>query len=167
MKIFIRWTLIGILCLGGIALFTILTSDFDSTQWPTVILATIAGAVLIGLTFYLVETKYIPWRSKRIQNKLASIFDAKPIADNLAEFNMHGITFLVLIEFQLSISKYGNAEIVSFHIPRQQADRMLVKPKFKYILDTCNDIPTYRVYQTNGFGLALAKRRFDKKIDMA
>ena len=165
MKIFTKWTLYGFFFLGTVALFTILTTDFDNKRLPTVIIGVTIGAVLLGLTFYFTETKYIPWRKKRIQNKLTTIFNARPIADNLAEFKIGGLTFIVHIEFRLKMSRYGNSEIVSFHIPRQLVDRLPLKPSFKYEEDTCNDIKTYRVYQTNGFGLKIAERRFNEKLD--
>ncbi|MBK9402321.1 MAG: hypothetical protein IPN36_16205 [Bacteroidetes bacterium] len=165
MKTFAKWTIYGLLFLGSIVIFTILTTDFDNNRLPATIIATSIGSVLLGLTFYLTETKYIPWRKKSIQNKLSKVFNAKPLTDHVAEFNWGGLTFLVHIEFRLSMSKYGNAELVSFHIPRHLIDRLHIKPSFKYEEETCLNTKTYKVYQTNGFGITLAKKRFNEKLN--
>jgi hypothetical protein len=165
MKTFIKWASLGLLFLGGITVFTIFTGDFEPTRLPITIIANLLGGTLLGLVFYLTETKYIPWRKEKLINKLSTIFGAKPISENITKFEFGQFVFLVHIEFKLSISEYGNAEIISFHIPRPIVDKQLIKPDFKYELDNCNGTQTYRVYQTNGLGLILARKRIYEKLN--
>lgn len=165
MKIFVKWTLNGLLFTGGILILTILTGEFDSSNIGVSIAAIIIGALMLGFFFYILEVKYLPRRKIKLTKKLMKVFNAEPVSDEIMRFKVGGIDFYTEVEFDLRISQHAAFEMIRFHIPRHQIDRLPEKPEFKYKEDNCNGIQTYNVYQTNGMGLKLAKRRFEKRIE--
>ena len=165
MKLFLKWTFKAFLLFAAIEGFSILLEGFDKTQVGRSIVAIPIGSVILGLFFYWLEVKYIPWQRKRLTRKLIKIFGAKPISETVAHFKLGSFDFYTELEFNLKIPTHaGNVSIVNFHIPRQQIDRFPVKPDFKLRQAFYNGIATYKIYQTNGLGLKLAKRRFEKKL---
>jgi hypothetical protein len=165
MKSFIKWTLKAILLLAGVVILTMISRGFvKSALWITIIII-LSGSILLGVTFYLVETLYFPKRKKYLSKKIINTFNAKSISENILHFNVGGFDCYVRIEFQLSMSMYsGNVETISFHIPRNQIDNLHHKPDFKFVRDHCNGIETYRIYQTNGFGLTKANKYIQKRL---
>ena len=164
MKTFIKWTLSGLVFLIGITLLSTLTEKFDKSRLGVTTIAIIIGSVALGLLFYFLERKYVPWRKKNISNRLLKLFNANKISDSISTFQLEGFDFIAQIDFHLVMSQYGNTELISFHIPRKQIDVLQSKPDFKLIPDHCNGKETYCVYKTNSWGLGLAKKRIEKKL---
>jgi len=165
MKRFLIWTLKGFILLSAMLIIKALVGEFDKSRLGISIVVILIGSLILGLIFYLLELKFIPWRKQKLMNKLVRIFSSTPISENIAYFKLGGFDFFAEIEFKLEMSEYsGSAEIISFHIPRQQIDRLPMKPDFKFKNDSCNGIETYRVFQTNGLGLKHAKKQFEKRI---
>ena len=167
MKPFFRWTLSAILFLSGIILISVLTDGFDKSRLTITIVAVLFGSILLGLIFYLTETFYFPWRKKRLHLKLEKLFKSIKVSDSIASIQILDWNFLVQLDFRLQMSTIGNLELISFHIPREIFDKKIVRPDFKLVPGNCNGIETYRVYQTNGLGLKLAKKRIENKLTSA
>lgn len=165
MKVFLKWTLTALFFLGGIVLFTLITDAFDTTRIGASLLAVVIGSIALGLIFYLTERVYFPWRKARLQTKLHHLFNSRKISDSVALFHILDWDVLVSIEHHLVMSRTGgNMEQISFHIPQEQVDKKIAKPDFEYVPDHCNGVRTYRIYQTNGLGLRIAKQRIEKKL---
>ena len=165
MKLFFKWTFKAFLLLAAVEGFSILFEGFDKTQIGRLVVGASISSVTLGLLFCLLEVKYIPWKKKSLTKKLIKVFDAEPISETVAYFKLGSFDFYTELEFNLRMSMYaGNVAIVNFHIPRQQIDRFPIKPDFKLRQAFCNGMATYKIYQTNGLGLKLAKRRFEKKL---
>lgn len=164
MKVFIKWTLAGLLFLSVFSLLMILTSDFKPSRIPVVLKTIALGSLGFGVAFYLIETVLIPNRRRIIRNNLIRLFDAKQVHDDLFQLTWGGFDFIVKVEFRLTFSKYHSGEFVSFHLPRTLIDGMNLKPDFQYEPDVCNGVKTYKVLQTRGFFLKRAKRILEEKL---
>ncbi|MCB0761289.1 MAG: hypothetical protein KDC12_07160 [Flavobacteriales bacterium] len=121
------------------------------------------GAIGLGFFFYLIETKFVPFRRKQILKKVIKVFDARVLSDSRAEFGVGGNTVIVDIHFALSLNTYSvQGEVISFHVPKDSVDSLELPKPLTRIEASLDHMPTYRIYQTNGMGLKLAKRRIDR-----
>ncbi|MGB1039545.1 MAG: hypothetical protein ACPGVD_01580 [Flavobacteriales bacterium] len=167
MKIFLKWLLRTSILLIGISLITILTltDDFDNSRIPKIILVLVGGILFLSLFFYLLEVKIIPWRIKKLNQKIIRTFDATEISTNCARFTLGSYEFYSVIHISLTLSQYGGGrEFIHFHIPKNQIDSAVIKPKFKLKNSNVNGIETYIVFETNGLGINFAKKRIENKI---
>lgn len=164
MKIFILWTLKSYLLLGTIIIFIFISGEAKVSYLEAFGITSI-GAFLLGTLFYILEKKYIPWRKVKLVNKLTKLFNAKLINDNVMHFEIEGFNIFTTINLNLKLSlSQIDAELINFHIPKQEIDNLEVKPNFTLKSGHCNNLETYFFYQTNGLGLKLAKKRFLKKL---
>jgi hypothetical protein len=166
-KKFLKWTVQALVLLYSVIAITALTSNkFKAERLVEILPVILLLAIGLGALFYIVEEYIIPWRKKKIAQKLVRIFNGKQISDEVTEFSLYGFTFYTYYHFDLKMSRYGGTkEIISFHIPREQISNLTRKPKVTLSPDFCNGIATYRVDQAKGGALGLAKRRLLKRFD--
>lgn len=150
--------------LGFMLLVLYITDQVKIEIWESLFVILI-GSSALGAFFYLIEDKYFPFRRKQILEKVIRIFQSEPISESQAKFKIGKYDVIIDISFILSLNKYAaNGEVISFHIPRNQlTNEKLIRP-LSQIEEQLNGKPTYRIYQTNGIGLKLAKRRIDKRL---
>lgn len=123
------------------------------------------GTISLGTFMWLVEVKYFPFRRKQVLKKILQIFEAEPISDSQAKFKISNYDITVDIKFILSLNKYAaNGEIISFHVPRTQLNNGELNRPLSQIEEVLDGRETFRIYQTNGMGLKLAKRRINEKL---
>ena len=149
---------------GLMFLVLYITDQVKIEIWES-FLVIIIGSSTLGAFYYLIENKYFPFRRKQMLKKVTRIFQAEPLSESQAKFKIGKYDVIIDINFILSLNKYAaNGEVVSFHIPKNQlTDDKLTRP-LSQIEEQLNGKPTYRIYQTNGMGLKLAKRRIDKRL---
>lgn len=167
MKVFLHWFLraLGFMVL----IMVVMMISEDDLEQENVIFAaglSVGMAVFLGLVFTFLELKFIPYRRKKIQRKIAEIFDGKGLDEEHSTFRIEPFDIMTEIEFKLSIGQQ-NFEWVHFHIPKEQADLSDRTGKLRKKPSTCMDVPTYLIYSTNGWGLNLAKKRLTKRIAKA
>lgn len=164
MKTFIKWTKRAGIMFGLMFLVLYITEQVKIEIWESFLLF-LLGSSALGAFFYLIEDKYFPFRRKQMLKKVTQIFQAEPLSESQAKFRTGRYDVFIDISFILSLNKYAaNGEVISFHIPKNQlTDNKLTTP-LSQIEEQLNGEPTYRIYQTNGMGLKLAKRRIDKRL---
>jgi hypothetical protein len=91
---FWKWVFRALLLLGSIAVATILGNGFVVSSLPMIIGYNIAGSLILGYSFYLVETKYLPRQRKKITNRLIALFDAKIVDESVIEFYLGALLFM-------------------------------------------------------------------------
>ncbi len=167
MKVFLHWFLRA---LGFMVLtMVIMMISEDDLEQDNIIFAaglSVGMAILMGLVFRFLELKFIPYRRKKIQRKIAEIFNGKALDEEHATFRIEPFDLMTEIEFKLSIGQQ-NFEWVHFHIPKEQADLSDRTGKLRKKPSECMGVPTYLVYSTNGWGLKLAEKRLTKRIAKA
>ena len=164
MKQFFDWTIKAGSMFSLIFLFLYFTGQSDIGLWEA-ILVLVVCSVLLGVFFYLLEVKYFPIRKKQLMKKVIRIFDAHQISETQAKFKKGRYEIIVNIDFILRMSQYSQSgEVISFHVPRNQLGPMKLKRPLSQIEDKLNGKLTYRIYQTNGMGLKLAKKRIEKSL---
>ena len=122
--------------------------------------------LLLELLIYFLDVKYLPKRKTELANKLIELFKAEPVSEGVLRFKIDTFDFYVEteVDFKLGIAQIANAETVKFHIPKNQIDRLSIKPGFVLKEDKVNEIQTYNVYQSDGQGLIPAKEELEKMI---
>lgn len=164
MKSFINYTIRAAVMFATLLLILCLTGQ-RKASWDKIIIAIGVGSVVLGLFFYLLEEKYFPIRKKKLLKKLVEIFGAELIDDSRAKFKIGSFDVVAEIEFTLSLNQFAvQGELIGFHIPQSQIDTSMLKRPLSHDEDSIYDMPTYRIYQTNGWGLKLAKRRLEKNL---
>lgn len=165
MKTFIKWTLLALLFQITLVIINIFSDGFDSSRMPSLIIYVSIGSLLLGGFFWLIEARYFPYRKKKLSLKITQLFGGNPISDSVLHFKFGNLDLYAEIELKLRMSKYsGGSELIKFHIPKFQVDKLRRKPSFKLKNSNCNNIPTYNIYETNGLGLKLAKRRIQSRV---
>lgn len=161
MKTFTKWNIRAGIFFVLMILMLLMTGQVKVGPMDLVIIF-LVGTVFLGTFFYLIEDKYFPFRKKQVLNKIVRIFNAEPVSDSQAKFKVGNYDITVDIDFILSLNKYAaNGEVVSFHIPRSQLKNEQLNRPLSQIEEQLNGTPTFRIYQTNGMGLKLAKKRID------
>ena len=130
------------------------------------LIAMIIGVLMFGSIILFLDVKYLPKRKTELANKLIEVFKAERVSEGVMKFKIGPLDFYaeIMVDFKLAISQIANFEIVKFHVPRNLVDQLSIKPRFKLKEDKINEIPTYYVYQTDGTGLKLAKKKIGKIV---
>ncbi len=166
MKGFTKWFFIGHFIIVLIIVWIITSGEIDSSSIGKPLVIILISTLSIDFLVYFLEVKFRPMREIKLTNKLIDLFKAEPVSEGIMKFTISRVDFYTEIEIDLKRSLHGaNAEIVRFHVPRNQIDRLTPKSRTELREDTCNGVQTYHVYQTNGTGLVLAKGRFEKMIE--
>ena len=164
MKTFLKWIARGGIFLAGIVLILYITGQVK-VGFSQILLILAIGATAFGVFFYLIEEKYFPYRKKQVMRKVLKLFDAQELGDARAQFKVGNIDVIADVRFVLSLSQYSiQGEIVSFHIPRNSIGAIQLTRPLSQIEESISGQTTYRIYQTYGIGLKLAKRRIDKRF---
>ena len=164
MKTFTKWFINAGIMLGVLALFLYITGQTD-LGIVQAILALLVGSLILGGAFYWMEEKYFPRRQKKMLDKVVRIFNAKVISPSQATFKVGEHDFIVDITFNLSLSEYeAQGEVITFYVPQNQLRAAQLKRPLSQVKTQLNGQSTYQVYQTNSWGLKLAKRRIDNRF---
>ena len=164
MKAFTKWNIRTGILFGIMILILFVTGQVKVDFFDLVIIF-LSGTISLGSFMYLVEVKYIPFRRKQVLKKILRIFDAEPVSDSQAKFKIGNYDLTVYVEFILSLNNYAaNGEVISFHVPRIQLKQGELNRPLSQIEEILNGKRTFRIYQTNGMGLKLAKRRIEKNL---
>jgi len=166
MKKYLLWTFKSFLLLTVVLGLVFLTDGgVKKGEWMFIIAYVIGASFFAGFVFWIFEVKYIPHRKVKLNKKVAKIFEAEILSETICRFKLGDFDVLTESAFHLGVLQAGNyLELVHFHIPRNQIDEIQNKLNFKLKKSEIRGLPTYDVYQTNGLGLKLAKRRLMKKI---
>jgi hypothetical protein len=164
MKTFTKWNIrTGIFF--GIMILILLVTGQVKVGFLDLVGIFLIGTISLGAFMYLIEDKYFPFRRKQVLKKVLRIFNAEHVSDSQAKFKVGNYDLTVEIDFILSLNKYtANGEVISFHVPRVQLKQEQLNRPLSQIEAELNGKPTFRIYQTNGIGLKLAKKRIEKRL---
>ncbi|WP_421750287.1 hypothetical protein [Croceimicrobium sp.] len=164
MKTFLKWTAKGAVFIGIILLVLYFIGEVK-TGLPGTLLILVIGSVLLGALFSFAELILIPYRRKRLLQKIVRLFKAKPLTDSLAKWEFGRYEIYIDISFDLKITEQaGNVELISFYIPAHQLRAYQLAMPLSQKEAEFRGMKTYRIYQTNGMGLKLAKGRISKQL---
>lgn len=165
MKIFTKWNLRTGIFFGVMILVLFVTGQVK-VDFLELIGIYLFGTVSLGTFMYLIEDKYFPFRRKQVLQKILRIFNAEPVSDSQAKYKVGNYDIIVDIDFILSLNKYAaNGEVISFHIPRNQLKNNQLNRLLSQVEERLNGMPTFRIYQTNGMGFKLAKKRIETNLN--
>ena len=164
MKTFTKWNIRTGIFFGIMILILFITGQVKVDFFDLVITFLI-GTISLGTFMWLVEDKYYPIRRKQVLKKILRIFEAEPVSESQAKFKIGNYDITIDIDFILSLNKYAaNGEVISFHVPRTQLKHGELNRPLSQIEEVLDGRQTFRIYQTNGMGLKLAKRRIEKNL---
>ena len=164
MKTFAKWNIRTGIFFGIMILILFITGQVKVEFWDLVVIFLI-GTISLGTFMWLVEDKYLPFRRKQVLKKILRIFEAEPVSDSQAKFKSGNYDITIDIDFILSLNNYAaNGEVISFHVPRTQLKHEKLNRSLSKIEEVLDGRQTFRIYQTNGMGLKLAKRRIEKNL---
>ena len=148
------WLFLLIIIVGGIIRFM--------GGLPLGMFVFVVGLVIL---FYFLNKEHTTKRKTEIVNILIDILKAEPVLKNVMKFKIETFYFYteIIIDFKRGF-QLANVEIINFHIPKDQFDRLSTKPEIVISENKINEIQTYIVYQTNGDGLKLAKKKLEEMI---
>lgn len=128
------------------------------------LLILVAGSVLLAFMRWLGENRYIPYRKRKLIEQISSIFHAQQSSENVMKFELSGFNIYAEIILSIKPSEYfktSGGELIRFHIPQIHMSNPTTGPGLKMTQASCNGIPTWIVYQTNGLGLRQARKRLE------
>jgi len=166
MKSFLIWALKALVFITIIAIITLISEGgFDGVELSFLIPWILGSSIFLGFIFWVTEKKYIPYKRKKLNEKIAKIFEGKIVSENSCTFKLGELDVITEVEFSLNIYESSGAMgFIYFHTARSQVDKIQNKYQLKLREDFLEGLPTYNFYQTNGWGLKLAKRRLEKKL---
>ena len=164
MKTFTKWNIRTAIFFGIMILLLFITGQIKIDFW-NLVMTYLIGTFSLGTFMWLVEDKYFPFRRKKILKKILRIFEAEPVSDSQAKFKIGNYNITVEIDFIISLNKYArNGEVISFHVPRTQLKQGTLHRPLTQIEEVLDGKQTFRIYQTKGMGLKLAKKRIEKNL---
>jgi uncharacterized membrane protein len=121
--------------------------------------------VLIEYLIYYLDSKYLPKRQARLNEKLVSTFNAERLSEGVVKFRLNAFDLFAKVEVDYKRGfQFANVETISFHIPAHQLERLTKKPASGFVEGKVGAVPTLLIYQTDGNGLEEARHELENML---
>ena len=163
---FLKWFLAAILFLGlivGIEIIRMGKINYDTLLTTSIFC--FCASIFLATVFWFIEGKYIPFRKRKIIEKIISNVDGKEVKESLISFGYQKLYFYAELEINLSMSKYGGYSetiIISVVVPENILMKEMLSRKYK--LRIIEGVSCFQLFSTTPLWIKKIKSKIDNAV---